>query len=108
MITEETRRSAYDEILETLGQRQHDVYFELLNLGLEGATANELALAMYKKGYFVTPERNRVHPRLHEMVKDGIVAIKEKRLCSISKRACAVYIALEKEPQFEQMKMQLH
>ncbi|MEH7114556.1 hypothetical protein V7124_19650 [Neobacillus niacini] len=91
-IKEETRRESYDEVLETLGQRQLDVYSELLNYGQDGATANELSHFMWKKGYFVTPERNRVHPRLHELEKSGHVFVKEKRMCSITKRNCAVYI----------------
>lgn len=94
MITKETRRTSYDEVLETLSKRQLDVYSELKKFNEDGATANELAFRMYKLGYFVTPERNRVHPRLHEMVKDNMVVIKEKRLCKITKRSCAVYIAV--------------
>jgi hypothetical protein len=94
-ITNETRRSSYEEILETLGKRQIDVFKELSLLGENGATANELAYKMYLKGYFVTPERNRVHPRLHELVKDKVVYIKEKKVCDITKRICAVYVAKE-------------
>jgi hypothetical protein len=92
-ITDETKLSAYEEVLETLGRRQLNVFNELALLGEEGATANELAMKMYRKGYFITPERNRVHPRLHELVKDDVVFIKEKRRCSITKKNCAVYVA---------------
>lgn len=96
-ITRETRRSAYEEILETLGKRQIDIYKELLDEG-NGMTANELAYKMFKKGYFLTPERNRVHPRLHELAKEGFVLIHDKKTCNISKRKCAVYVAIpEKE-----------
>ena len=100
-ITNETRRSAYEEILESLGKRQIEVYKELQNYS-EGMTANELAFCMYQKGYFLTPERNRVHPRLHELVKDNFVQIKEKRLCSITKRNCAVYIINGEKDFFKQ------
>lgn len=91
-ITEETRRESYNEVLESLGKRQLDVYSELLTYGNKGATANELAYSMWQKGYFVTPERNRVHPRLNELVKDDLIFVKEKRECSITKRSCAVYM----------------
>lgn len=92
-ITNETRRSSYEEILETLGKRQTDIFNELSLLGDNGATANELAYKMYLKGYFITPERNRVHPRLHELVKSNVVYIKDKKLCEITKRNCAIYVA---------------
>ncbi|EGK10203.1 hypothetical protein HMPREF9374_2553 [Desmospora sp. 8437] len=37
------------------------------------------------------PERNRVHPRLNELVEAGEVAVTGKRTCSISGKKCAVY-----------------
>jgi hypothetical protein len=96
-ITDDTRQSAYEEVLETLGSRQSDVYNELSKLGDVGATANELAQLMWKKGYFVTPERNRVHPRLNELAKEEFVLVKDKRECRISKRNCAVYVVNPKK-----------
>lgn len=92
-ITRETRRSAYDEILESLGRRQINIYNELLK-EKKGMTANELAFKMFEKGYFSTPERNRVHPRLNELTKAGFVIIRDKKPCNISRRKCAIYEAV--------------
>jgi hypothetical protein len=94
MITNETRRESYEEVLDNLGERKQKVLFELLNYK-EGLTANELAFEMHKKGYFKTPERNRVHPRLNELFNDGLVRVEAKRKCNVTQRSCAVYIAVE-------------
>lgn len=91
-LTDETRRNAFEEVQESLGNRQADIYYELSKENDRGATANELAYRMWQRGYFITPERNRVHPRLNELCKDEYVLVKEKRECTITKRNCAVYI----------------
>lgn len=95
-ITKITRRLAFDEVTETLNKRKQDILAELA-LCEHGATANELAYFMWQKKYFVTPERNRVHPRLNELVKDGLVKVSEKRLCNLTKRLCAVYVIKEND-----------
>lgn len=87
-ITKETRRAAYHEVLETLGKR-HKLILE----GLKGGelTANELAMKLWKEGTINTPDRNRVHPRLNEMVESGVVEVVDKRKCSVSGKTCATY-----------------
>jgi len=101
-ITKETRRESFYQILESLGQRQYDVMLELYET--PGVTANELALKMYKKGYFPRPERNFVHPRLTELMQAGLIRVAGKRKCSVTGRNCAIYVPVEldDDTQFEQ------
>lgn len=90
-ITHETRLESYNEILETLGKRQADVYNELHIIGDIGATAGELARTMYERGYFPKPERNFVHPRLNELNNAGVVTVVGKRKCTVTGKTCGVY-----------------
>lgn len=91
-ITKNTRRKAYNLVLETLGSRQINVLNELFNMGKEGSTANELAKKMWKLGYFLTTDRNNVHPRLNELVELELVKVVDKKVCSITGRKCAIYV----------------
>lgn len=88
-ITLETRRMAYDEILETLGPRYRAILEELKESG--EATARELAVALWQKGQIPTPERNFVHPRLTELMTAGIVEAVDKKVCGITGKTVAVY-----------------
>lgn len=90
MITSETRRQSYEEILTTLGKRQNQVLTELSKFP-KGQTAGELAVHMWDLNYFDLPERNNVHPRLNEMIKLDIVEVVGKRKCSVTGKTCAVY-----------------
>ena len=93
-ITMETRRMAYDEILETLGPRYRAILEELKESG--EATARELALALWQKGQIPTPERNFVHPRLTELMTAGIVEATEKKKCQITGKMVAIYTVTAK------------
>jgi hypothetical protein len=90
MITKETKRKSYKEVLKTLGTRQSQVFTELLCFP-QGVTASELANEMHNIGFFRTSDRNNVHPRLNEMVEMEIVEIIGKRQCSITNKTVAVY-----------------
>jgi hypothetical protein len=90
MITKETRRMSYNNVLKNLGTRQSQVFTELLCYS-QGMTASELASEMNKIGFFRTSDRNNVHPRLNEMVEMEIVEIIGKRQCSITNKTVAVY-----------------
>jgi hypothetical protein len=92
MITSETRRIAYKNILKSLGNRQSQVFTELLCFP-QGITASELSHKMHSIGFFRSPERNNVHPRLNEMVELGIVEVIGKRQCAVTNKTVAVYRA---------------
>lgn len=95
-ITQETRRQAFETVLETLESRQAMVMNELRIC--PRLTANELARRLWNKGIIPTPERNFVHPRLNELVEAGEVAVTGKRTCSVSGRKCAVYEPVNEKP----------
>jgi hypothetical protein len=90
MITHETRRQSYDEVLKSLGTRQSQVFTELLCFP-GGVTASELARHMHDIGFFLSPDRNNTHPRLNEMESMNIVEIIGKRQCSVTNKTVAVY-----------------
>jgi hypothetical protein len=90
VITRETRRLSYQNILKNLGTRQSQVFTELLCYP-QGITASELAHEMHNIGFFRSPDRNNVHPRLNEMVEMGIVEVIGKRQCKITSKTVAVY-----------------
>jgi hypothetical protein len=90
MITSETRMLSYKNILKDLGTRQSQVFTELLCYP-QGITASELANEMHNIGFFRSPDRNNVHPRLNEMVEMNIVEIIGKRQCRITNKTVAVY-----------------
>jgi hypothetical protein len=90
MITAETRRESYHEILKSLGKKQSTV-FESLQKHRFDCTAGELALFMYDQGDTPSTDRNNVHPRLNELVELNLVEIVGKRKCQVSKRTFAIY-----------------
>lgn len=108
-ITRETRRMAYDDILETLGPRYRAILEELKESG--EATAREIAVSLWQKGQIPTPERNFVHPRLTELMEAGIVEATEKKRCSITGKMVAIYTVTAKargiqtEPEQEQLQL---
>lgn len=79
-----------DNILKNLGTRQSQVFTELLCFP-QGITASELSNYMHGIGFFRSPDRNNVHPRLNEMVEMDIVEIIGKRQCLITNKTVAVY-----------------
>lgn len=90
MITLETRREAYRNVLKDLGHRQSQVFTELL-CHPKGATASELAREMHNMGFFLSADRNNVHPRLNELVRMGIVETPRKVECSVTHKTVALY-----------------
>lgn len=88
--TKETRKSSYEEVLKTLGERQSNILM-FMKLSKKSYTARGLAQDMYKSGLIMSPERNMVHPRLNELVELGLVYIDGKTLDETMNRMVAVY-----------------
>lgn len=63
---------------------------EALN-ALNQATAMDVAHYLYDKGYSRLLERNIAHPRLNELVKDGIVKTNGTKWDEVTKRNVTVY-----------------
>ena len=90
MITHETRRMSYDQIKPKIGKKQQECINGLKVL--KEATANELAIYLFRLGLTPFFNRNYVHPRLNELVWHGKVKIIGKRKDSTSGRLSAVYM----------------
>ena len=93
-ITIETRNASFEELLETIGDRQQ-VVVDYLKESDEPLSASEIAYGLYTNGLVPTPERNSVHPRLTELAKLGIVRVVGKEKDLITNRKVAVYELVE-------------
>lgn len=71
-------------------QLRYDQIIEMLNV-YETATAKEIAIMMYTKGYIPTTERNFVSPRLTELQKKNIVEIVGKKKCQFTNKTVSIY-----------------
>lgn len=89
MITKETRKESYKHIVKTLGERQKQCLMGLNELG--SATANELAWHLYKKEITPLFSRNFVHPRLNELIEQGLVQVIGKKIDPTTNRKVVVY-----------------
>lgn len=87
MITAETQHESY------LGLDKEKRYAQIKEIldEMKQATAKEIAVAMYEKGYIPMSERNFSAPRLTELCKDGIVHVIEKTKCQYTGKTVAVY-----------------
>ncbi|QPK89698.1 hypothetical protein IEN91_04415 [Bacillus velezensis] len=89
-ITRETQKESYDNVIESLGERQKLIYEHLKNHE-NGATAKELAISLFQQNLVPSPERNSTHPRLNELVEKGLVVVIGKKTCQYTNRKVAVY-----------------
>ncbi|ADM73623.1 hypothetical protein LaPh949_gp065 [Lactococcus phage 949] len=89
-ITIETRNASFEEILETISDRQR-VVIDYLEAFDEPLSASDIAYGLYINGLVPTPERNSVHPRLTELTKMGIVHAVGKKKDRVTNRKVAVY-----------------
>ena len=86
-IQEETRREANETAPR---QKRYQQILEILD-ELGEATAKEVAMHMYYRGYTETGERNFAAPRLHELEWEGIVETVGKKTCGYTGKTVAVY-----------------
>lgn len=100
MITQETRRESYKEVKKSIGDRQQMILDALRER--PRSTARELALYLWEQRKIPQAERNYVHPRLTELVDDGLVRVVGKRKCPVTGRMVAVYELADEKPEIEQ------
>lgn len=79
MITQETRRESYHEVLPKTTNRQHQI---LRLLEIKPMTADELTEALLIMRHITRFERNAVSPRLTELMAAGVVETVGKRMGS--------------------------
>lgn len=90
-ITKETRQESFEKVTATLGDRQRVVMEHLKTTFENGATAKELSNHLYAIGLAASPERNSVHPRLNELIEQGLVEVVGKKTCQFTNRKVAIY-----------------
>lgn len=73
-----------------LGERQKLVY-NTLKTKTNGATAKELSMQLFNNGKVFSNERNSVHPRLNELIKEGLVRVVGKKTCQWTDRKVSIY-----------------
>lgn len=78
---------------DALGDRQKLVY-ETLSEYTNGATAKELSVLLHNRGKVMSNERNSVHPRLNELISQGLVKTAGKKTCEYTDRKVTIYKAL--------------
>jgi hypothetical protein len=83
----ETRAASHDKVDK---KKRYGQITRILK-GRKGMTAKEIAVAMYKKGYTPTDERNFSAPLLTEMCADGSVEPVGKKLCEYTGKKVTVY-----------------
>ena len=88
--TIETRAEADAQVNRALRYKQ--IMECLREFGDVGLTAKECAVAMMRKGYIPTSERNFTAPRLTEMTKKGMVEPIGKKKCAYTGKTVAVYM----------------
>lgn len=91
MITRETRYEAHQRVDKTLRYIQIKEILE----ELKQATAKEIAVEMYKKGYTPSSERNFSAPRLTELVGMDMVRVIDKKQCDYTGKKVAIYTLTE-------------
>lgn len=90
--TYETRADSHESVDK---QKRYAQIIECLTGKENGLTAKECAVAMMKKGYIPTSERNFTAPRLTELSKNGVVEPIGKRVCRYTGKKVAVYALRE-------------
>ena len=88
IIPLETRAEAHETVDK---QKRYRQIKEIL-AGSDGMTAKEIAVAMMRRGYVPTTERNWSAPRLTEMLKTGVVDIIGKKKCQYTGKKVSVYV----------------
>ena len=84
-------QESHREIKKNLNNR----HMVIINYMKENAdrefTARELAVALFKEGLTVSPERNQTHPRLNELEKLGRVRIAGTVKDDVTNRKVSTY-----------------
>lgn len=88
MVTLETKAESEQEVDK---QKRYNQIIEILSENKEPMTAKEIAVAMFKKNWIPSSERNFSSPRLTELCKEGIVDTLGKKKCEYTNKSVTVY-----------------
>lgn len=87
-ITLETRLESEQEVDKKKRYRQ---IIEILTENKEPMTAKEIAVAMFKKNWIPSSERNFTAPRLTELCEEGVVDTLGKKKCEYTNKSVTIY-----------------
>ena len=88
MVTLETKVESEQEVDK---KKRYKQIIEILTENKEPMTAKEIAVAMFKKNWIPSSERNFSSPRLTELCKEGIVDTLGKKKCEYTNKSVTVY-----------------
>lgn len=89
LTTLETRHDSYELALKNANKRYGQI-ITILDNGYK-MTIREMIYEMMKQGFISEPDRNRVAPRVHELVTKGILEPCGKKKDRLSNRTVTAY-----------------
>lgn len=87
--TLETRAEAYESVEK---RKRYREIIEIMEDFDRPMSAKEIAVEMYRRGYTPTTERNFSHPRINELLQDGILDVIGKGKCMYTKKKVSFYV----------------
>ena len=88
---EGTRRLSYEAVPKS---KRYSQIIEILE-DIKQGSAMDIAKEMRERGYVIMLERNSCHPRLNELMEEGVVEVIDKKVDERTKRKVAVYALTE-------------
>lgn len=64
---------------------------EILEDSKQPLSAKEISVEMYRRGYSSTSERNLSHPRIHELLKIGVLEVAGDKICQFTGHLVGVF-----------------
>lgn len=92
MITKQTQRESHAKVNK---QKIRSSILDELSYG--DMTAREIAVVLYRHKLVAEPTRQQVHPRLTELVQDGLVEVNGTKHDSYTDRNVSLYHKVEVE-----------
>lgn len=102
MITNECRRESNNKVKRV--SRYMDIKKVLKGKEL---TAKEVAVALYRRKYTLSSDRNNAAPRLTELEKMHLVEVVGSKICQYTGKNVSVYKLVEDIEKWEQLKMEV-
>lgn len=90
--TFENRRESYETVDK---KKRYKQILEIMIDNKEPMTAKEISVEMYKRGFTPTSERNFSHPRISELLKNGVVDCIGKKKCLYTNKMVSVFELME-------------
>lgn len=102
MITDECRRESNNKVNRV--SRYMDIKKVLKGKEL---TAKEVAIALYRRKFTKSSDRNNAAPRLTELEQMHLVTVVGSKICQYTGKKVSVYKLVDDIEKWEQLKMEL-